>query len=58
VKLKDLKVGEKFLFVEKDAPAEIHEKKGNANRDYCLVGLPGVYDVFAVNGKKEVVTAN
>ena len=55
MKLKELKKGDKFMFTKNDAITEIYEVKGKVKDGYVLVGLPGVYDVFASDGENEVV---
>lgn len=55
MKLKDLKIGEKFLFANDTILTDVYVKKGKLNNEYCLVGLPGVYDVFAAPLDTEVI---
>ena len=55
MKLKDLKKGDKFMFAEEDVLTDIYEVKGKIKGGYILVGLPGVYDVFASHEDTEVI---
>ncbi len=55
MKLKELNKGDKFMFAKNDALTEIYEVKGKAFDGYILVGLPGVYDVFAAHGDTEII---
>ena len=55
MKLKELKKGDKFIFARDVDFADIYVVKGKAKDGYVLVGLPGVYDVFASDGENEVV---
>ena len=55
MKLKDLKMGAKFMFANDEYLTDIYQKKEKLNKDYFLVGLPKVYDVFAVEGNVEVI---
>lgn len=55
MKLKNLKKGEKFMFAKDSILTDIYAVKGKIKDGYFLVGLPGVYDVFAVHGDTEVV---
>lgn len=48
MKLKDLKVGRKFLFACDTILTGIYVNKGNLNNEYYLVGLPDENNVFAV----------
>ena len=55
MKLKDLEIGQKFMFLHDDYLQDIYEKKQALKDNWFLVGLPKVYDVFAVNGETEVI---
>ena len=55
MKLKDLKSGDKFMFAKESVLTDIYVVKGKINDGYFLVGLPGVYDVFAAHGDTEVI---
>ena len=55
MKLKDLAIGQRFLFVNNEAMTDIYVKKGKLANGYFLVGLPGVYDEFASHGDTEVI---
>jgi len=55
MKLKDLEIGQKFLFINDNYLTDVYVKKGNLNSEFCLVGTPGVYDVFASQLETEVV---
>ena len=35
---------------------DIYKKKRKLNDEYCIVGLPNVYDEFAASGDSQVVT--
>ena len=56
MKLKDVKHGQKFILANDKVITEILVKKRPLNEEYCLVGLPGVNDVFAVPWEEEVIT--
>lgn len=43
------------MFAKEDVLTDIYEVKGKINDGYILVGLPGVYDVFASDVENEVV---
>lgn len=47
MKLRDLEFGKNFLFVNPGACTEIYKKKKAFNSEFCIVGLPHVYDEFA-----------
>ena len=55
MQLKHLKKGDKFLFVNKKGLNEVYMKKGILNEQYCIVGLPNVYDEIAVSSEEEVI---
>ena len=54
MKLKDLKIGQKFLFIDNEFLTDVYVKKGEINKEYCIVGLPGV-DTFAVRLDTDVM---
>ena len=54
MKLKDLKIGQKFLFIGNEFLTDVYVKKGEYNKEYCIVGLPGV-DEFAVRLDTDVM---
>ena len=56
MKLKDLRLGQRFLFVDDKVSTDIYVKKKEADNKYCIVGLPDVYDEFAALLESEVVT--
>jgi len=55
MKLKELKKGDKFMFAKESVLTDIYVVKGKLKDGYILVGLPGVYDVFASEGETEVI---
>ena len=55
MKLKDLEIGQKFLFINDDYLTDVYVKKGNLNSEFCLVGISKVYDVFAAPLETEVI---
>lgn len=55
MKLKELNVGDKFLFVNKSALTDIYVVK-RKHKDFYEVGTPNVYDVFAAFLDEEVIT--
>lgn len=55
MKLKELNVGDKFLFVNESVLTDIYVVK-HKHKNYYEVGLPNVYDVFAAFLDEEVIT--
>ena len=53
--LRELEIGKKFLFVNPGVCTEIYKKKKNFNSEYCIVGLPHVYDEFAAPLDAEII---
>lgn len=54
MKLKDLKVGRKFLFACDTILTGIYVNKGSLNNEYCLVGLSDKDNVFIAPFDTEV----
>ena len=54
MKLKDLNVGDKFLFVNGGVLTDIYVVK-RKHEDFYEVGAPNVYDVFAAFLDEEVI---
>ncbi len=55
MKLRDLEVGKNFLFVNPGECVEIYKKKKALNSDFCIVGLPDVYDEFAASLDADII---
>ncbi len=53
--LRELEFGKNFLFVNPGACTEIYKKKKKFNSEYCIVGLPHVYDEFAAPLDAEII---
>jgi len=51
MKLKDLKIGDKFTF---DKLAGVFEKKSHEHNGFCLIGLVGQADTLASSCEREV----
>jgi hypothetical protein len=51
MKLKDLKIGDKFTY---DGLAGVFEKKSHEHNGYCLIGLVGKADTLASSCENEV----
>ncbi len=56
MKLRDLEFGKNFLFVNPGECAEIYKKKKAFNSEFCIVGLPDVYDEFAASLDADIIT--
>ena len=54
MKLKDLNVGDKFMFVNNDVLTDIYVLK-YILKNYYVVGLPHIYDEFAAFPETEVI---
>lgn len=55
MKLRDLEFGKTFLFVNPGECTEIYKKKKALNSEFCIVGLPNVYDEFAASLDAEII---
>lgn len=55
MKLRDLEFGKNFLFVNPGACTEIYKKKKTLNSEFCIVGLPDVYDEFAASLDADII---
>lgn len=53
--LEEVKIGGLFMFVGDSVLTDIYKKKRELNNEYCIVGLPNVYDEFAARGDSQVV---
>ena len=53
--LRELEFGKSFLFVNPGACTEIYKKKRKFDSEYCIVGLPNVYDEFAAPLDAEII---
>ena len=56
MKLRDLEFGKNFLFVNLKVCTDIYKKKKKLNSEYCIVGLPDVYDEFAASLDEEIIS--
>lgn len=56
MKLEEVKMGGLFMFVGDTVLTDIYKKKKKLNDEYCIVGLPNVYDEFAAREDSQVVT--
>lgn len=54
--LEEVKIGGLFMFVGNTVLTDIYKKKKKLNDEWCIVGLPDVYDEFAARGDSQVVT--
>lgn len=54
--LDEVKMGGLFMFIGDTVLTDIYKKKRKLNDEYCIVGLPNVYDEFAARGDSQVVT--
>lgn len=54
--LEEVKMGGLFMFVGDTVLTDIYKKKRKLNNEYCIVGLPNIYDEFAARGDSQVVT--
>jgi hypothetical protein len=55
MKLRELEIGKNFLFVKPGVCTEIYKKKKAFNSEFCIVGLPDVYDEFAASLDAEII---
>lgn len=55
MKLRDLEIGKNFLFVNHSTCTEIYKKKKVFNSEFCIVGLPDVYDEFAAPQDADII---
>ena len=55
MKLRELEYGKNFMFVDAGACTEIYKKKKKFNSEYCIVGLPNIYDEFAARLDAEII---
>ena len=55
MKLRDLEFGKNFLFVNPGECKEIYKKKRALNSEFCIVGLPNVFDEFAAPLNADIV---
>ena len=58
MKLKELKPGDKFMFMNNPALTDVYIVKAITRKGHLIVGLPGVYDEFASSGDTEVISEN
>ena len=57
MQLKDLNIGDKFLFVDGGVLTDIYVvKQKHLKEGFILVGSPDVYDVFSAFPETEVIT--
>lgn len=54
--LEEVKTGGLFMFIGNTVLTDIYKKKRELNGEYCIVGLPNVYDEFAARVDSQVVT--
>lgn len=58
MKLKELKPGDKFMYLNNPFLTDIYVVKRITGKGHHIVGLPGVYDEFASSGDTEVISEN